>query len=761
MYLFILSFIVGNLSVVLFSQIPNLILVASVASIFIVLSILVKYKVLICVTGLLLGIFWVMLFAGWHLNRRIDKNIEGKTISIVGTISSMPVSYQNSISFNFKTIYFNNHKRKLNLKLNWYKIKTSLHVGEKWRLSVRLKRPHGFMNPGGFDYEAWLFVKDISATGYIVNRQNNELITVSKYSYLVTKLRQDIQENVTNHFSNDSLVGFLPALLVGSRQFITQPQWQILRLTGTNHLIAIAGLHIGLVAGFIFFLVNFLWRLSYKLTLLIPAKQVAANFSVLGALFYSLLAGFPIQTQRAMIMLFVLLAVVFFKRHILPWQTYFYALFLVLIINPLNVLMSGFWMSFIAVAIIIYAMQGRLKSHGFWWSWGRVQLVIMVGLFPITIYIYHSTSLIGFIANIIAVPWFAFIVMPLCVLSLLTMLFSQKLAFLFLWLVLKNLDFLWKILTFLASQPFSAWHPTHLSIFALCSASIGVLLLLAPKGFYSRKLCVIFFLPLLFGHQKTPKYGEFWITMLDVGQGLSLVLQTKSHALIYDTGPSFSDNFNMGDAVIIPYLQVNNVDHINLMMISHGDNDHIGGSFALINNLDVRKILTIVPDRYINKASYCYAGQQWQWDGISFNVLWPPKGEYSKKNNSSCVLKVSNGKNSVLFTGDIEKPVELKLIKQYKTKLQSSILVAPHHGSKTSSSLPFLNVVNPSFVLYGVGYRNRFHFPNTNVMNRYKSLGVKQYESSKDGAIIFEISNAAIKAPTLYRIDHRHLWNEE
>ncbi len=761
MYLFIFSFLLGCSSIVLFSALPSLILLGLFLALILLIFLRWRRSALLFFLGFICGLFWVMLFSSIQLHHRLEKNLEGKTISVVGIVSSIPQATQDDVAFNFKTSMINKKKQTLTLKLTWYRTTTLLHAGEKWRMVVRLKRPHGFMNPGGFDYEAWLFEKNIAATGYVVNKKDNNLIS-SSHSYPITHFRERLQDKVIQQFSNDSLVGFLPALLVGSRQYITQQQWQTLRATGTNHLIAIAGLHIGLVAGFVFVIAGFLWRRSYRLTLLVPAKQIAAVFSVLSALCYSLLAGFPIQTQRAMIMLSILLFVVLIKRHVLPWQTYFYALFIVLILNPLNVLMAGFWMSFVAVAIIIYGMHGRLQNRGIWWQWGRVQYVIMIGLFPLTMFIFHETSSIGFIANMIAVPWFAFIVMPLCVLSLFTMIFSQKLAYLCLWLVLRNLHFLWSILTFLSQQGFSTWHPSNLSIITLCFSTIGVLLLLAPQGFFGRKLCIIFFLPLLLSHKSMPKNGEIWLTLLDVGQGLSAVIQTKHHAIIYDTGPKFSDNFNAGDAVILPFLQVMNISKINLMMISHGDNDHIGGSFAILNNLTVNKILTIVPERFQRVAAFCHAGEHWTWDGVDFNVLWPMKGKYFKNNNSSCVLKVSNAKNSILLTGDIEKPVEEKLVKKYQTTLQSTILIVPHHGSKTSSSIPFVGAVKPKFVLYGVGYRNRFHFPSQNVIRRYNSIGAKQYQTSKTGAIMFDVSSdKSVGAPRLYRLEHRRIWSAD
>lgn len=761
MTLFIISFLFGCSSIIWFSNIPNLILLGLCTILSLLIFFRLKNRLLLLFVGFSCGLFWVMLFSTLHLDHRIDKSVEGKDISIKGTVTSIPMIDQNNVSFNFKTDDFNQQKRKLNLKLTWYETQTYLQAGETWRLTVRLKRPHGFMNPGGFDYEAQLFEENIAATGYVVNTPDNYQLSATKYSYPITKLRQTIQTAVTAHFSHDSLVGFLPALLVGSRQYITQPQWQVLRATGTNHLIAIAGLHIGLVAGFIFVMISFLWRQSYHLTLLIPAKQIAAIFSVFSALCYSFLAGFPIQTQRAMIMLSILLFVVLIKRHLLPWQTYFYALIIVLILNPLNVVMAGFWMSFVAVAVIIYGMQGRLSNRGIWWEWGRVQYVIMIGLIPVTMFIYHETSSVGLMANIIAVPWFAFVIMPLCVLSLFFFMFSHQLAYLCLWLVLRNLHILWAILTFLSQQTISLWHPANLSIITLISASIGILLLLASKGFYCRELCIIFFLPLFFSPKNVPQSGDIWFTLLDVGQGLSAIIQTKNHTMIYDTGPKFSENFNAGDAVIIPYLQVNNIWRINTIMISHGDSDHIGGSFAIIKSLSVNQILTIVPQRFQSHAAFCYAGERWVWDDVTFEVLWPMQGDYFNDNNSSCVLKVSNGKESILLTGDIQKPVEEKLIEQYQTELHSTILVAPHHGSKTSSSFPFINAVKPTFVLYGVGYRNRFHFPNKSVVNRYHLVGVTQYQTSDAGAIMFKISqNKLIVPPTLYRVTHHHLWND-
>jgi competence protein ComEC len=747
MGLFTTFFLLGVCGVLVLPTVPDLVWLFVGLFIAVLLHFFVQRKLTLALLAFAAGLFWVMLFAHHQLVLRLPHQLEGKKITVVGSIVSLPQENDGHTNFLFNT--------KRLLKLSWYKGAPQLHPGEKWQLTVKLKRPHGFMNPGGFDYEAWLFHKKITAVGYVVNTPANKLLESYRYRQPFNHLRQSINERVQKLFPNSPFLGFLQALLTGTRQKITPAQWQILRQTGTNHLFAIAGLHVGLISGFIFFLVGFGWRRIPRASLFIPAKQVAAFFALLAAIFYSMLAGFPIQTQRALIMLSVFLGAIMFNRKIGLWSSWFLALLLVLLFNPLEVISIGFWLSFAAVFMIIFGMRGRTKKHNIWWRWGRVQWVIMIGLLPFTLWFFNEFALSSLLANIVAVPWFAFIIVPLCFVGIISLFINNWLGFLFLFLVVKNLQLLTAYLNFLARVFTFNCHLLIPNFFLLLLAIGAVILFLAPKKVPGRYFAILLILPLILYKPATPQKGVFWLTLLDAGQGLAAVVQTKNHVLVYDTGPKFSENFNAGDAVVLPYLQVNDIKKIDMLMVSHGDNDHIGGATAILQNMIATRILTSVPRRFSGfNAAYCHQGQSWSWDGISFQVLWPPAGDYFQNNNSSCVLRVSSKKRSVLLTGDIEKPVEKKLVKQYKNKLKTTIIIAPHHGSKTAANMNFIKEVDPKFVLFPIGYLNRFHFPSKIVVNSYASINAKQYDTAQDGAIIFKNKIN----PILWRLKNRHIW---
>ena len=762
MRLFSLAFLFGVCGILVFKRAPSLTILFVIFFITVLLHLYFRKITSLVLLAIICGFCWVMLHAHFQLAKQLPKSLEGKTSSVVGTIISLPAQHEKSTSFLFKTILIQDKPEERLLKLSWYKNKYRkkvLHAGDKWRLLVHLKRPHGFMIPGGYDYEAYAFQRGITAVGYVLASWKNRLIDSHWYHQPIERLRQNLQQKTKNNFSNQALAGFLPALIVGSRTNITAEQWQVLRNTGTNHLIAIAGLHVGLIAGLVFFLVSFIWCRIEFLTLRFPAQQAAALLSLIVALFYSLLAGFPLQTQRALIMLAIVLGALIFKRCIVPWYSWCLALLIVLIVDPLNVMTMGFWMSFAAVAAIIYGMHGRLNDKGIWWRWGRVQWVIMLSLIPLSLWIFHEAALISLVANVIAVPWFGFIVMPLCFFGSIALFISQYVGYFFLWLALKNLQCLWLFLQFLAHLPMMTWQHALPNYWLLGFAVLTVVLLLAPRGFPGRYLSIAFLLPVLTFHNVSPKYGNAWFTLLDVGQGLASVVRTEHHVLIFDTGPSFSDDFDAGSAVIVPYFSVNGLSRADMLMVSHGDDDHIGGAKSVLQNITVNKILSSAPKKLSNKAGYCYEGQKWEWDGVKFSVLSPKKGAPYIGNNSSCVLRIDVGHQSILLTGDIEHPIEAELLQHEKDNLLATILVAPHHGSASSSTISFIEAVYPRYVLFPTGYLNRFHFPNNKIVQRYKRLGAKQYNVAYEGAIAFKLDGFSDDIrPHFYRLEHQHIW---
>jgi len=364
-------------------------------------------------------------------------------------------------------------------------------------------------------------------------------------------------------------------------------------------------------------------------------------------------------------------------------------------------------------------MHGRLAPSGLWWKWIRVQWVIGIGLIPLSLFIFQEFSLVSFLANNIAIPWLGLLVLPFCFLSIIFLFISPTLTKCILYLANESLELLWKILNWFANLSFASWHVSAPSFFILLLSCIGIVILLLPTGFPGRWLGIAWLLPLFFHTIPIPNESEYWVNLLDVGQGLAIVIQTKSHLLIYDAGPKFSQ-FDAGNAILLPFLYQQEAKKINMLVVSHGDNDHIGGTQALLTSFPVLQIKTSVPTKFSQFTTYCLAGESWIWDHVKFSFLYPNKEDIDYNNDSSCVLKIDNGIHSTLLTGDIEKYAEEKLLANNLNNLSADLLVAPHHGSKTSGLLKFIEAVHPSYVLYATGYKNRYHFPHPSVVETYR-----------------------------------------
>jgi competence protein ComEC len=548
--------------------------------------------------------------------------------------------------------------------------------------------------------------------------------------------------------------------MFGERNGIPQQDWQVLRSTGTNHLMAIAGLHIGMIAGLIHSLVTWLWRRSEMFTLHMPAMIAGAYASLAVAIFYAALAGFSLPAQRACIMLSVYTLTLINRHKINPWHSWASALLFVLLLNPADVLTESFWLSFSTIALIIFGMSGRLAPAGLWWKWGRVQWVVGIGLVPLSLFLFQQTSFISFVANSISIPWLGLFILPVCLSGGVFTLIAPRLGELLLTLADKSLGLLWKILAWLAQLNMASWHHAMPGELVLFATVIGVVFLLVPGGFPGRWLGLVWLLPLFLIKPARPQPGDFFLTLLDAGQGLSAVVQTDKHILVFDAGPRFADSMDAGADIVLPYLRIINAKQIDMIVISHGDNDHIGGAPALMKNLPILSINTSVPEKLPSPVThYCFAGSSWRWDGVNFTFLYPTKENLHLSNDSSCVLRIDNGVQSILLTGDIEKYAETDLLARTPAQLSARILIAPHHGSKTSGLPAFVAAVHPDYVLYATGYRNRYHFPHASVVAAYSNIRAHELNTALTGTITFKLNkHSEIQQPERYRDAYRKYW---
>lgn len=742
---------------------------------------------------ILLGFIYTSFYSSRQLSSRLNEDLVAQNIVISGTVSSIPVTDKEVQRFEFsvesrsiltaETISAVTKEFPKKIRLSWY-YGQPVNAGEKWQLEVRLKPPHGFMNPGGFDYEAWLFQHGIHATGYV--RKSNLNKRHRGASGSINHIRQTLSERIDTVSNQSSMVemnsySLIKALAIGDKSSISNLQWRVLTNTGTSHLMAISGLHIGLASLFAYLLI----RRAVPVFIMqrIPAQHVALIVGMFTAFLYALIAGLSIPTQRATIMLFVLSVMIVIRRNHRPVDALGFALMLVLLIDPLAVLSAGFWFSFSAVSVIFISITStqqqashKLKSQRqasvdsmfiricirlmlMLKQWVRLQLLISLFLLPLSLFMFQQVSLVSPVVNLLLIPYVSFLVVPLVLLAIIFSFLLPSFSDLLFTLAAALLDFIWPLLSYLALLPYAVWVRGDIDIDELLAATFGILLLFyaakISKRIFStagkqhctyaswtlRLLSCVLFLPLLITHKVDFSAGEYQLTVLDVGQGSAAVIQTQNHVAVFDAGAKFSDRFNAGSGVVIPYLRTQGIQSLDRLIISHGDSDHIGGAQAIIDEYpELSLIGQDIENLQIVNKKMCVAGVEWHWDGVDFAFLSPEINDVSgiqdaKRNNHSCVLQVTSVAGSILLTGDIEKKSEKRLLEKYGEQLASDVFIVPHHGSNTSSSMAFIQAVDPKISLISVGYKNRYRLPDHRVVARYRSDERDFLQTDRSGAI--------------------------
>ncbi len=725
-----------------------------------------RYRPLRLPAFALCGLLWALWRAGAFFAHALPADLEGRDVEVTGHIASIPQPSELGSRFEFdvETLRYRGVERTTprRIRLSWYGTAPELRCGERRHLEVRLKRPRGLRNPGGFDYERWLYQRGIGATGYVRRALDEER---PQEGYRLARLRQRLGEAIAGALRDRPYAAVIGALAIGERGPMTARQWEVLRATGTGHLLAISGLHIGLVAALAFLLVRRLWAAGGRAPLRLPAPSAAALAAIAAAAGYSAMAGFSIPTQRALVMVVVVMLAQVLQRQSAPSHSLALALLAVLILDPTAVLAPGFWLSYAAVGVILFGMSARWSAaRRGWWRWGRVHGLVAVGLLPFTLLLFQSASLVAPVTNLLAVPWVSLLVVPLTLAGALLLWVAEPLGTLLLVLAERLSAVLFACLEWCAALPFAYWSKAAAPLWSVPLALLGTLLLCAPRGLPARWLGVLLAAPFLVCVPPRPEVGAAWLTLLDVGQGLSAVVRTHHHALVFDTGPSFGPDFDTGEAVVLPYLRQAGVRRLDVLMISHGDNDHIGGARSVLQGMPVARVISSVPRRLERSApgahaQHCDTAQRWRWDGVEFAVLHPEPGAPTGGNDGSCVLRVTGAGGSLLLTGDIERGAEEALLARDREALEAAVVVAPHHGSKTSSTPEWVGAVAPRYVLFPVGYRNRFGFPHPAVLRRYRDAGARLFDTAAHGAVTVRIDAAGIAAPEAYRPAARRYWN--
>ena len=688
--------------------------------------------------GIPLGLVWAWLPAHALLAQVFPTDWAGRDLPVTGRVLELPEPMGRRQRFLLQCISWLPPGAEKpvacnqRFRLNWYRASPRLRAGETWRFTLRLKPPMGFMNPGGFDYEQWLFRQGISATGYVRAKPPPQRLAEPDRP----ALREWLAERISLALEGQAGGRVIPALALGLRSTLSDQDWQRFQRTGTSHLLAISGLHVGMVSVLGFWLGRWLWSRSQWLTNRIAAPRVAWLLALLFALLYAGLAGFSIPTQRATLMVGVLALSAWLQRENSRWDALGLALLAVLVWDPFSPLDIGFWLSFASVAWLFLLLPERGKSARRWLEGLRVSGVLTLALMPLSLAFFHYASLVAPLANLVAVPWVSFVTLPLTLSGTLLIMLWPAAGNLLLGWAATSFHWLDAGLQLLAALPFAGLHRAAPSWPVMLLAFVGSLWLLAPRPLPARYLGLLLIVPLLSVYPQRPEQGQAIVTLLDVGQGLSAVVSTRNHTLVFDTGPAFPSGFNTGEAVLAPFLIEQGIPLVDTLIVSHGDNDHIGGARALSERFPIWRVLTSVPDRIDWRYSQsCRAGQSWHWDGVGFELLHPPAAASWSGNNASCVLRVSAGDEQLLLPGDIEAAAERWLLDNHRQRLPAEVLIAPHHGSRTSSTEAFIAAVAPRWVLFPAARFNRYHFPRPAIVARYQERGIGTLSTGREGAI--------------------------
>ncbi|HSS71398.1 MAG TPA: DNA internalization-related competence protein ComEC/Rec2 [Casimicrobiaceae bacterium] len=721
-------------------------------------------------------------YAAWRAELRLADELpsvwEGRDIELSGVIDELPQASDRGTRFAFavERVLTEGAVVPSRLSLAWYASwygegprdeVPALRAGERWQFVVRLKRPHGTINPHGFDLEAWLLQNDLRATGYVRTDDANRRLDAfaGRPGDYVQRLRESIRNRILSALDGRPYAGVIAALAIGDERAIPSEQWRVFFRTGIGHLISISGLHVTAFATLIGALVFWLWRRSHALTLRLPARKAAAVAGVLAAFIYVLLAGFQIPAQRTLYMLAVAAIGLWIGRPGTASAVWLWALAVVLAFDPWAMLTPGFWLSFGAVGVLLYTGVGRIGDGSTLKAAARAQWAVTLGLVPLMLMLFQQISLVSPLANAIAIPVVTFIVVPLTLASIALP-----------WdglLVVAHTVFAWlaAFLEYLSALPSAVWEQHAPSAWAIAAGLLGVLWLLAPRGVPGRALGGVWLVPLFVIAPLLPPPGAFRVVVLDVGQGLAVLVQTHAHALLYDTGPRFNETADAGNRIIAPMLRATGVTHLDGMIVSHQDIDHSGGALSLIDTVPVDWLASSLPEenRILRAraaqgepAHRCLAGERWSWDGVEFSLLHPVEANYAnpklKTNDLSCVLRVRNAAGTALLTGDIEARTEADLIRRDAASLGAELLVVPHHGSRSSSTPGFITAVSPRIAVFTPGYRNRFGHPRPEIVDRYAKARIPTYRTDYDGALSFAFEPGVPLAAIAQRDIDRRYW---
>ncbi len=717
-------------------------------------------------TGDFLWFFAGVLLFGWAangiVNSRLQPQYAGDSIVTAVRIADFPAASGSGVRFVAEPLDAAHVPSRI--RLSWFQPPVELRLGDVWQMELRLRRPRGSSNPGVFDYEAWLFRERVGATGYVVGSHRNHLIRSGDLD-VVDRVRQRFVDRIS--LLNPESAGVLAAISVGARHLITAQQWDRYARTGTSHLMAISGLHIGLAAGGGYVLASLFGGLLIRGG---SHHNRATVFALLIAMSYAFVSGLAIPSRRASLMIAFVAIAVLRRRQVRPLTVVATACIVVAVFSPIASMAPGFMLSFAAVLVLIWLAQrlgngsdrtlaARLLSGVRQLS--IVQGVLLLGLLPLTVLIFDRIAFVAPVVNLIAVPVFSLVTVPFTLAGILLDGRFQVLGDPALHVAAMSQEFLENLIVMAAELPGAGHTMSAVTGTAWLLLFLPVLWVILPPGWPGRRLALIAVIALVLHKPAPPDYGCVAVDVLDIGQGLAVVLQTHAHTVVFDTGPAFRGGGNAAEAVILPYLQSKGISHVDKLIVSHSDLDHSGGVEAMLNRVNVAELLVGEPLGGQERAqAFCNAGDEWEYDGVGFSFIYPPKEGLRDGNDASCVLRVVAGDHQLLITGDIERPAEQQLVRDGLLGGVDAVVI-PHHGSRTSSTAPFVSALMPDLAIVSAGFGNRWGFPKDDVVARWAGVGARVLDTSTSGAIGIRLcERSGMEEVIEYRHERRRIWHE-
>lgn len=762
-----LAWIAGLLG---FYALPELPVLAVLAVAIPLLFIFIWWPKLAYVSFFAMAFLWAWQDSDNRLSSRYqpESGAQKRIDTLDGVVQGLPKSHAQGVSFDFKITSPNDLSIK-KIRLNWYQHSTTVLPGEKWRFKVRLRSIRSLSNPGGFDGEKYAFIEGIDAKGYVVSGH------YLGRNWQIDQLRQDLSQFIEEKLGASSSTHLLQALLLADRRQISDHQWEVFAATGTSHLIAISGLHMGLLIWAVTVFTRPLFSRSRWLCRILPASEWSWLTTLPVSLAYAALAGFSLPTQRAWLMLLLYVCSRLWLKQFPPWVVLQWVAMIVTGFYPTSILTVGFWLSFFAVGLLLTlssSQKPNLKTDQTGSFFNLIQAysisamnaispaikaqsLIFIGMLPLSMAFFAQASLVAWPVNLIAIPFTASLLMPLAFTGLLCLPFSEDLAIAIWQLNLFFLEAFEQALQWVSSWDGVLWvSPVSASWFWLVLIPLAIGLWYLKNTYISLAISALTIVLAIFINQ--PAQGlRIWV--LDVGQGLSTVIKLDDYVLVYDTGASFRNGGSMSERVLLPFLKQQNVHKINTLIASHGDDDHAGGIGHLLRNFAVEQFYSSAREKF-PQSEACFDGQSWQVKGATFRFMHPPRGYPYQGNDSSCVLWIAWQGKRILFPGDSSRIVEWRLHYAYPDFFPVNILIAGHHGSRSSSSLEFLQAASPEWIVIPAGYRNRYGFPKAEVIERYESLEIPYRITGQTGAVQLVSTENGWEVLS-WRREYKRLWH--